>query len=100
MRRSNAGLIGGLLCTVALVAGLVIAGLAGGGGDERAVGATPAAAGLPQTGCIPVAAHDGTSRAAGCVLASDQYAPPPVYDKLMARHQGDRAQQSADESCI
>ena len=49
--------------------------------------ATPAAA-IPQTDCIPVAAHDGSSRAAGCVLASDQYAIPPVYDKLMARSAG------------
>ncbi len=35
-----------------------------------------------------MAAHDGSSRAAGCVLASDQYAIPPVYDKLMARSGG------------
>ena len=93
MRRSNAGLIGGLLCTVALVAGLVIAGLLGGGGNPASaagVSAAPAAAtvDLPTTGCIPVAAHDGSGGSAGCVLASDQYAPPPMYDKLVARSGG------------
>jgi hypothetical protein len=91
MRRSNAGLIGGLLCTLALVAGLVIAGLLGGDGGSRAqaaaAGGTPAAE-LPTSGCIPVAAHDGSGGSAGCVLASDQYATPPAYDKLMARFGG------------
>jgi hypothetical protein len=90
MRRSTTGLIGGLLCTVALAAALVIAGsLEGGGSAARAAGvsAAPAdpAAELPTSGCIPVAAHDGSGGSAGCVLATDVYATPPVYDRQMAR---------------
>ena len=51
--------------------------------------ATPAAAAepaveLPTTGCIGVAAHDGSGGSAGCVLATDVYAIPPVFDKMVA----------------
>ena len=87
MRRSSAGLIGGLLCTAVLAAVLILGGLFGGGGlsPGQAVAAGPA---VPADACIPVAAHDGTGQAAGCVLASDQYAPPHEFDQLVKRYGG------------
>jgi uncharacterized iron-regulated membrane protein len=90
MQRSHAGLIGGLVCTFLLAAGLVVVGMLGGGSNRppQAVAAVPAAAAPAAAGdCIPVAAHDG-ARAAGCVLASDQYATPPVYDRLVQKFGG------------